>query len=38
MSSDKQKFLVGEEKPGRRLEDDQIEHLWGWTMSPTKAN
>ncbi len=33
-----QQKLARREKPKDKLEGDQVEHLRGWTTSPTKAN
>jgi hypothetical protein len=38
MPSKGQQKVVGGEKPRDKLEDDHVEHLRGWTTSPTKVN
>jgi hypothetical protein len=38
MPSDGQQKMVGGKKLGGKPKGDQVEHLWGWTKSPTKAN
>jgi hypothetical protein len=31
-------YPIGRENLEDRLERDQVAHLWGWIVSPTKAN